>query len=171
MYEIEVLFGRFLVLQVHRGLEFDYIFEFELSLVPPSLIDEYGLLRKGVKAIIVKMLSVILPTAAEPDHIIVDAGQLLYKVVWPVDGTIEDIASSCAERLSVYSPHSTKQIIFDRYEDIPSAKDHERERRGTSKEVMLSLNTPLPSRDTVLHNKKNKTRFSNLLCTFPLPNN
>ena len=68
--------------------------------------------------------------------VLVDAGQLLYHVVWPVAGTAEDLGykhrRSTGNRPSV----CTKSVLFDRYNpEAPSAKDHERTRRGIAKTV------------------------------------
>ena len=125
------------------------VFQFELSPVPPTLIDEYGWLRKGDKTVLVKSLSVSVMTPCAPHVVLVDAGQLLYHVVWPVSGTTGDLAASFDTRLALdYPPVSKTIIIFDRYDqDAPSAKDHERTRRGRAKEVRLTPNTLLPCRD------------------------
>ena len=59
----------------------------------------------------------------------------------------------------------------DTNEDAPSAKDHERTRRGRAKEVRLTPNTLLPCREVILHNSKNKNMLNNILCSYPLPHN
>ena len=60
----------------------------------------------------------------------------------------------------------------DRYDqDAPSAKDHERTRRGRAKEVRLTPNTLLPCREVILHNSKNKNLLNNILCSYHLPHN
>ena len=63
-------------------------------------------------------------------------------------------------------------MIFDRYENgVPCPKEHERARRGCSKEVRLTVNTPLPKRETVLNNSCKKDNLNNVLCSYSLPNN
>ena len=52
---------------------FDIETLFELSHVPPSLIDEFGCLRKGVKTVLVKCLGVPANSAHAPDVVLVDA--------------------------------------------------------------------------------------------------
>jgi hypothetical protein len=54
IYDVETLFSRLLVVGQQRGVEITDVFQFELSPVPPALIDEYGCLRKGNKAVLVK---------------------------------------------------------------------------------------------------------------------
>ena len=155
-----------------RNIDIADVFQFELSPVPPALIDEYGCLRKGDKAVLVKSISVSIITPSVPDVVLVDGGQLLYHVVWPVSGTTGDLAASFGIRLAHYPPVSKKIVLFDRYDqEAPSAKDHERTRRGRAKEVRLTPNTPLPCREAILHNSKNKNLLNSILCSYPLPHN
>ena len=104
---IETLFSRLLVVGQQRSIDIADVFQFELSPVPPALIDEYGCLRKGDKAVLVKSLSVSIMTPCAPNVVLVDAGQLLYHVVWPVSGTTGDLAASFGTRLAHY-PHVSK---------------------------------------------------------------
>ena len=155
-----------------RSIDIADVFQFELSPDPPALIDEYGCLRKGDKAVLVKSLSVSAMTPCAPNVVLVDAGQLLYHVVWPVSGTRGDLAASFGPRLAHYPPVSKKIILYDRYDqDAPSAKDQERTRRGRAKEIRLTPNTILPCREVILHNSKNKNLLNNILCSYPLPHN
>ena len=81
-------------------MEVTDIFQYELSPVPPSLINEFGRLRKADKTVLVKCLGVPVNSAPAPDVVLVDVSQLLYHVVWPVAGTAGDVASSFGVRLS-----------------------------------------------------------------------
>ena len=127
IFDIETLFTRLLVVGQQRGVEVIDIFQYELSPVPPSLIDEFGCLRKADKTVLVKCLGVPVNSAPAPDVVLVDASQLLYHVVWPVSGTAGHLASSFVVRLSRYPPEAPKLVLFDRYyDDEPTAKDHER---------------------------------------------
>ena len=107
------MFGRVLVLRESRNLELDYLFEFELiNDVPPSLIDELARLRKGNKAVIVKCLSAKAILTTLPDLVLVDTGQLLYNIVWPVNVTIEILTENCAGRLFQYPTQSEFVFVF-----------------------------------------------------------
>ena len=131
IYDIETLFSRLLVVGQQRTIDMADVFKYELSPVPPALIDEYGCLRKGDKAVLVKTLCVAATTPSAPDVVLVDGVQLLYHVVWPVSGTTGDLAASFGTRLANYPPVSKKMVLFDRYDkDAPNAIDHERARRG-----------------------------------------
>ena len=78
IFDIETLFARLLVVGQQRGVEVTDIFQYELSHVPPSLIDEFGCLRKADKTVLVKCLGVPVNRAPAPDVVLVDASQLLY---------------------------------------------------------------------------------------------
>ena len=104
IFDIDTLFARLLVVGQQRGEEVTYIFQYELSPVPPSLIDEFGCLRKADKTVLVKCLGVPVNSAPAPDVVLVGASQLLYHVVWPVVGTAGDLASSFGVRPSRYPP-------------------------------------------------------------------
>ena len=53
IYDIETLFSRLLVVGQQCSIDIADVFQFELSPVPPALIDEYGCLGKGDKAVLV----------------------------------------------------------------------------------------------------------------------
>ena len=96
------------------------VLDHELSPVPPSLIDEFGCLRKGDKSVLVKKLGVPDENAPLSKVALLDGSQLLYHIVWPVAGTIKDIASSIDTRLSnAYTAAGVNEtvVIFDRYND------------------------------------------------------
>ncbi|KAJ3615046.1 hypothetical protein NHX12_018614 [Muraenolepis orangiensis] len=91
----------------------------------------------------------------------------------PVAGTIGDIASSINAHLAnAYTAAGADKtlVIFDSYNDEPSAKDHERRRRAGvgATEYKLTLNTPLPGREAVMKSTSNKTQLLRLLCTYDL---
>ena len=167
IYDVVTLFSRLLVVRQQRSVDIADVFQFELSPVPPALIDEYGCLRKGDKAVLVKSLSVSVTTPCAPDVVLVDVGQLLYHVIWPVSETTGDLAASFGTLLAHYPPVSKKIILFDIYDqDAPSAKDHERTRRGRANEVRLTPNTSIQCREVILHNySKNKNLLNNILCS------
>ena len=168
VFDLESTFLRFLVVGQQREMELLPIFGYELCAVPPSLMDEYGCLRRGNKAILVHKLGVKHHKAPRPDVIIVDAQQLLYHVVCPCGGSVDVLAESLKARLAL-SAAPEKILLFARYTEI-SAKDHERQRLAGvgSNTFNLDLNSPLPSREAVMKNKHNKRGLSRLLSTFNL---
>ena len=106
IFDIDTLFARLLVVGQQRGVEVTDIFQDELSHVPPSLIYEFGCLRKGDKTVLAKCLGLPVNSAPAPDVVLVDASQLLYHVVWPVAETAGDLALSVGVRVSSYRPEA-----------------------------------------------------------------
>ena len=148
IYDVVTLFSQLLVVGQQRSIDIADIFQFEICPVPPALIDEYGCLRKGDKALLVKSShSVSVTTPCAPDVVLIDADQLLYHVVRPVSGTTRDLAARLSTRLAHYPPDSKKIVLFNKYDqEAPNAKEHERTRIGRPKEVRLTPNTPIPCR-------------------------
>ena len=58
IFDLETIFARLLVVGQQRDMEVTYIFQYELSPVPPSLTDQFVCLRKGDKTVFVKCLGV-----------------------------------------------------------------------------------------------------------------
>lgn len=166
VYDMETIFLRLITLGQTRHMELAPIFEFELCAVPPSLIDEFGCLRKGTKSTLVHKLSVSQSEPSPPEVVVIDAQQLLYHVVWPVGGNVSVLAASMKRRLDKYSD-SKKVLVFDKYEEL-SPKDQERIRRGGagSTDYNLTHQTDLPCREAIMKNKNNKRQLSALLSTF-----
>ena len=81
-WQMEV-FARLLVVGSKRRIELSTLFNYELSPVPASIIDEYGCLRNGNKYVIVQHLGILVPNPNPPD-VVLDASQLIYLVVWPL---------------------------------------------------------------------------------------
>ena len=174
IYDLEALFARFLVIGQQRNIQLLSVFEYELSPVPPSLVDEFGYLRKGDKSVLVKRLGSESESMPKPNVLLVDANQLLYHIVWPTSGTVADIAESCKARLTSGDKYqgSTIFVIFDQYAGL-SAKDHERQRRAGegAAEYQLTLTSRLPTRDAIMKNTANKRQLNQLLCRFNLGHN
>ena len=59
VYDMEALFSRLLIVGQSRNINLATVFEYELCAVPPSIFDEFGILRKGSKAQLVKKLAVV----------------------------------------------------------------------------------------------------------------
>ncbi|KAK4327240.1 hypothetical protein Pmani_002296 [Petrolisthes manimaculis] len=134
-----------------------------------SSIDEYGYLRKGYKSALANQLGVEKVDASNPDVVLVDMQQMLYNIIWPLGGDATMLFENIKRRLSYYPAGTEKLKVFDRYEDL-SAKDQERMRRGGegSIDFNLTINSPLPKRDTILKNKHNKLELSRVLSTMDM---
>ena len=127
------------------------------------MIDEYGCLRKGSKAPLAHKLCVKAQLPPPPDLTIVDASQLLYRVVWPLREIVSVLVESIKTRLSIIAGEI---LVFDKYHEV-SAKDHERMRGAGIGSINYDLtrNTPLPSRDTIMRDK-HKLQLSECLSTY-----
>ena len=172
IFDLEAIFIRLLVVGQHRQLQLTTILQYELCAVPPSLIYEYGCLRKGNKSVLCNRLGVVQVDPSTPDVVIVDMQHMLYHIVWPHAGDALMLFENAKQRLSNhhgYPPGTEKILVFDRYDDI-SAKDHERVRRGGegSTDYNLTINSPLPSRDAILKNKHKKLELSRILSTLDM---
>ena len=162
--DLAAIFFHMLMIGEQLKIENKYIFQFELCVVPSSIIDEYWCLRKGNKAVLMNRLSEQIKNPPDPDVIIVDAQQLLYHIVWPKCGDVSALVDSIKQHLTSYPNESRKIIVFDKYEDC-SAKDHERIRRAGEGSVRytMSISSPLPHRDSVMKNKLNKLQLTQLI--------
>ena len=159
VYDLDAFFGRLLIVGQKGDISIADLFNYELAPVPPSLMNDYGCLRKSDKSILVRKLGSTIASPSDPDILLIYGNRRLYHVVWPVPGTVENIAASIKARLGTLS--YKVYVIFDRYDGV-SAKDHERLRRpgdGT-RPYHLATNTPLPG------NNDNKRQLIQLLCTF-----
>lgn len=68
--DLEALFARLLVVGSQRRMELSALFDYELSPVPASIIDEYGCLRKGNKSVIVQRLGVLVSNPHPPEVVL-----------------------------------------------------------------------------------------------------
>ena len=69
-FDLETIFLRLLMGGQKRQLQLAPIFQYELCNIPPSLIDEYGCLRKENKSIPANRLGLKQISAPAPDIVI-----------------------------------------------------------------------------------------------------
>ena len=140
---------------------------FPLWTVPntPSLLNNYGYLRKGCKAPLAHKLWIHAQPPSPLDVTIIEASQLLSLIVWPSTGDASYIVKSINIRLS--SLPGKKVLVLDRCHSV-SAKDHECMWRAGlfSFNYDLTNNTSLPSWNDIMKNKHNKMQLSNVLSTY-----
>ena len=165
IFNLETIFFKLVTVGQQRHMKLGPIFQYELCPIPSSLIDEYGCLKKGSKAPLAHKLCVQTRRPLPPDVTIVDASRLLYQIVWPSKGDALVIVEFIKMRLSSFP--AKKVLVFDKYHKV-SAKDHERMQRAglSSINYDLTINTPLPSRDSIMRNKHNKLQLSKILSTY-----
>ena len=100
VFDLESIFLRLLLVGQQREMELLPIFGYELCAVPPSLVYEYGCLRKETRQYSLHRLGVKQCQLQRPGVVIVDAQQLLYQVVWPCGGSVGVLAESLKTRLA-----------------------------------------------------------------------
>jgi hypothetical protein len=143
-------------------------FNYELSILPPSLFDpETQLLRKSDKSSLARTLDDIatslnymLPAVTS---YVLDGGALLHKLPWPKNGKFSDV-------LQLYSSHIAKQykvvtIVFDGYA-ISSTKDVEHQIRTKQSSVTVKFTESSPfliGKGPFLSNNENKQCFITML--------
>ena len=116
IFDLESMFLRLLTIGQQRQVELGPIFQYELCPGPPSLIDEYGSLRRGSKAPLVHNLCVTTKPTLLPDVTIVDVSQLLYHIAWPDRGDASVIVASINKRLSTLA--GDRVLVFAKYYDV-----------------------------------------------------
>ena len=178
------LFGGLLIAANSRDVNLGKVLSFELSTVPFSLAHADGTLRKATKSVLLVKLE--LTVTVEP-RISTDSNPpaTVHIIDWM--GLVQMLKSRGASTFGeladkpydmVTSPYrqpgcNRVDVVFERYDRVPSIKSGERQRRSLSSpslEVMISEpNTPIQKRwntfIAVEKNKANLTDFlSNRLC-------
>ena len=106
-----------------------------------------------------KRISVVSDCPLMLDVVLVNASQLLYHIVWPSVGTIEDLVEETKRKIGSYGTEAF--ILFDWYDDV-SPKDHEWHTRALkgSTNYQLNRSTPLLRRKEVMNNFIRQTSSS-----------
>ena len=99
-FDSQTTFLRLRMVGQKRQLLLAPIFLYEFCTVPPSLIDEYGCIRKGNKSILASWLGLKQDSAPNSDTVIVDMQYMLYHIVWPHGGDASDLSENIKRRLS-----------------------------------------------------------------------
>ena len=166
----DAIFCRAMVLISTGELDIRTLFASELAVYPPSLFfpngePRYCTSKSDVKREIQENIS--RRSSPSPDSIIVDASALLWSVMWPSSGSVKDFANGFMKRVTSLLLTADVYLIFDRYRDN-SIKNCTRYGRLSSvcTEIDLTLDTPLPTQNTVLKFTKNKVKLIRLLVEF-----
>lgn len=162
------LFSRLLVLSDRDG-EVKEQFQYELTPILTSLFAD-NFMRKPNKSQIIKHLfgkdyqHIHHSEIQETERNVVDGGALLRQTTWPDKVSFGEIVDSYSRY--TMSKYGISTIVFDGYEKKPSVKDHEHERRSSSKchNFNLQRKTILTvSQKSFLTNSHNKTELLKLL--------
>ena len=144
---------------------------------PPALFDPNGLLRRGVKSTLVKVIleetqidtSKCLPDDEKSTAVVVDAMHMVRKWSFLSNENFDDVQARYRRNLCLDTPVGTGSVHFicDRYDCEPSLKAMERQHRASTKyqkifEIDAHVPTP-PFKDFVNHSQ-NKARLLEFLC-------
>lgn len=162
-----ILFFRLIAI-VQREEDMRPFFDYELTTIPTSLFKD-NIMRKTNKA----QLATALKQGVQPceHHVrgfhVLDGGSLLHRVKWGKKATYKDIVLQYVHYVQGKYGHAC--IIFDGYNQGPSIKDHEHQRRIAKMcaDIKLSESTEAcVNQQTFLANEHNKAQFISLLCYY-----
>lgn len=147
-----------------RDFEFDELLSTEMAVWPPSMFNPDGTMRKGTKSDMKTSLQVDIPLRhiPAPTALVVDVSALFWTIAWPTNGTVETFLTRFKSWTSDRLADSDVYLCFDRYHDY-SIKGCTRESRMASRVYQLSPQTPLPPREAVLGNYRNKIQLNRLV--------
>ena len=123
-------------------------------------------MRKPVKTKLAQALGNVVQLSADENvqamHVL-HGGALIHRVKWQKKATYRDITMQYVNYVS--TRYDKCCIVFHGYEQGPSIKDHEHQRRvGTCADIQLSESTKAQSdQHTFLSIEKNKCQFITLL--------
>ena len=128
-------------------------FDYELTTVPTSLFKD-NRMRKPVKAQLAKALTnSVQPSerSMQAMHVL-DGGALLHRVEWAKKATYKDVAKQYVR--FVCSKYRQIGIVFYGYQQGPSIKDHEHQRRigKTCADIQLKAHN---NQEAFLSNERN----------------
>ena len=162
-----LLFSRLIAI-VQREEDMVPYFNYELTTVPTSLFKD-DRMRKPVKAQLTKALSDSVPLSERSMEAmyVLDGGALLHRVKWAKKAMYKDVAKQYVKY--VRSKYGQSCIVFDGYQQGPSIKDHEHQRRIGKICADIQLKESLEahnSQQAFLSNEKNKSQFISLLTKY-----
>ena len=164
-YDMEQLYGRFLIVSQTRDVTLEDMLSFELAPVPSAIFDDYGSLRKSTKSTLLHALAVWHEDMNEPDIQVMDGNEMLYRITWPKIGTVKNLLQNFTR--AVEKREHDVIVVFDRYVE-GSIKTHERLRRaGTTvcPTLSLTLDMCLPGRDIIMKSDNNKRELIKVICS------
>ena len=167
--DTNLIYSRVIALQLaERVISPADIFKHELAPVPTSMFDDFGDMRIDKSKSKLKMsLAVELPSrrTGRADLVVLDGCAILWIVHWPSKAKVSDFVSNFQSYVSQLLKASDVSLIFDRYYEY-SIKSATRSERAKSAGLtyVLSPESPLPARKTILQSVKNKVQLIALIC-------
>ena len=160
------LFSRLVVL-LERNDDIKSFFDFELTPIPTSLfLDNF--MRKTNKALLIQQRFgkdfQFTASSITSEVTVIDGGWLLRKTNWIEGSCFEDIIELYRSYLANH--HGQASVIFDGYNNEPTTKDHEHDRRAPSMCPNFSVDSNLKvtvSQQVFLGNNSNKRNLIKLM--------
>ena len=159
------IFSRLIVL-ADRSDSMESIFHYELTTVPSSLFKDLYMRKANKSKLALALTNNITNPANVPTDVqyVLDGGALLHRVWWPTQVSYKDVSK-------IYNDYILKHygvctVVFDGYENGPSTKDHEHQRRITKSTANITINENMVvhrDQDQFLANSNNKLQLISLL--------
>ncbi len=151
-----------LIAVVLREEDTSQYFEYELTAFPTSLFKE-NCMRKAVKAQLAKSLTDSVDCSEHRRQIlnVLDGGALLHRVKWGKKMSYQQIAQQYV--------YGQSCVVFYGYEQGPSKKDHEHQRRAKKVCADIQLSESMEAyrnQEVFLANEKNKNQFILLISKY-----
>ena len=162
-YNTELLFARVIFLLSLGQIEFEDLFEFELSPLPTSLCCETEEPRyTKAKSVMKNKLKVeISSRLVKVNVVVIDGCGMLHAAVhWPKGGTVGDLINGVKKFVMRYLRFADVYLVFDSYYDYSPKSNTRAARVGNFKlGHELSLQSPLPPKDDTLSCTKSKVQL------------
>ncbi|MEM7297990.1 MAG: hypothetical protein AAF391_06960, partial [Bacteroidota bacterium] len=159
-FNTELIFSRVLYLLGTGQLEFNNLFDYELSPVPTSLFQDTGEPRfPTAKADLKNKMKIeVSSRGISNDAVLIDGGGMLHSAIhWPKDGFVADLVKVIDHYLTKTTASTDAYLIFDRYYDYSIKSATRQKRIGKFKTAhTLSLNTILPPKEVCMSSTKTK---------------
>ena len=156
----EVIFSRVIYLLSLNKLDLETLFNYELSPVVTSLVNDAGDPRYSTtKSVLQKKLKMeVSSRGIQTEATIIDGGGMLHaKIYWPTEGTVNDLIKGVWSYVKGIAEYSTVYLVFDRYKDYSIKSDTRQKRIGQiRRSYTLTLNGPLPPKEVCLASNETK---------------
>ena len=91
------------------------LFSHKLAPLPPSLFDQYGMLRKTSKSNLANKLWIMYEGTTAPDVQLTDGNEVFYHTTWPRHGTVSHLLRNIQKTVASEFPVF---LIYDHYNEF-----------------------------------------------------
>ena len=174
----ELVFRRALSIAKARDITMDFLLQYPITSIPSSLFHEDGQMRKTRKDDLAHKLEekvtseVILPAGNASETIYIrDAMAIIQSINGDQFKTFDNLAAAYMHGLlQCFSEANTVVDVYDRYDNMESVKQGERERRQAagpgSRQYQVISGRSIPPWRIFLNNPKDKAALIAFLCQY-----